>query len=71
MTKDDIIKMAEKCGISEFENNESQAENILRLATLVAETTARECIDNLSFHGHDEAVRQLDWFLTNKIRGER
>ncbi len=28
--------MAEECGIPEFENNESQAENILRFAALVA-----------------------------------
>jgi len=36
MTRDDIILMAEECGIPEFENNESQAENILRFAALVA-----------------------------------
>jgi hypothetical protein len=36
MTRDDIIRMAEECGIPEFENNESQADNILRFATLVA-----------------------------------
>ncbi len=36
MTRDDIIRMAEDCGISEFENNESQADNILRFAALIA-----------------------------------
>ena len=36
MTRDDIIRMAEKCGIPEFENNESQADNIVRFAALVA-----------------------------------
>lgn len=36
MTRDDIIRMAEECGISEFENNESQADNIMRFAALVA-----------------------------------
>ncbi len=36
MNRDDIIRMAEECGIPEFENNESQADNILRFATLVA-----------------------------------
>lgn len=40
MTKDDIIHMAETCGIPEFEYNESQAENIL----LFAELIVRECI---------------------------
>jgi hypothetical protein len=37
MSREDIIRMAEECGIPEFENNESQADNILRFATLVAE----------------------------------
>jgi ribulose 1,5-bisphosphate carboxylase large subunit-like protein len=36
MTCEDIIRMAEECGIPEFENNESQADNILRFAALVA-----------------------------------
>ncbi len=35
MTREDIIRLAEKCGIPEFENNESQADNILRFAALV------------------------------------
>ena len=34
-----------------------------------AELIVRECIDNLAWHGHDEAVRQLEWFLSNKIGG--
>jgi hypothetical protein len=32
-----------------------------------AELIVRECMDNLAWHGHDEAVRQLEWFLSNKI----
>ena len=36
MTREDIIRMAEECGIPEFENNESQADNIIRFAALVA-----------------------------------
>ena len=36
MNRDDIIRMAESCGIPEFENNESQADNIMRFANLVA-----------------------------------
>ena len=36
MTRDDIIRMAAECGIPEFENNESQADNIIRFANLVA-----------------------------------
>ncbi len=34
-----------------------------------AELIVRECMDNLAWHGHDEAVSQLNWFLGNKIRG--
>jgi len=30
-----VIEMAKKCGIPEFENNESQAENIMRFADLI------------------------------------
>jgi len=33
-----------------------------------AELIVRECMDNLAWHGHDEAVSQLDWFLHHKIR---
>jgi hypothetical protein len=33
-----------------------------------AELIVRECQDNLAWHGHDEAVSQLDWFLHHKIR---
>jgi hypothetical protein len=33
-----------------------------------AELIVRECMDNLAWHGHDEAVSQLDWFLRAKIR---
>ena len=36
MTRDDVIRMAAACGIPEFENHESQADNIIRFATLVA-----------------------------------
>jgi hypothetical protein len=33
-----------------------------------AELIVRECQDNLAWHGYDEAVSQLDWFLHHKIR---
>ena len=36
MTREDVIRMAEQCGIPEFENNESQADNLERFAALVA-----------------------------------
>jgi hypothetical protein len=33
-----------------------------------AELIVKECMDNLAWHGHDEAVSQLNWFLWNKIQ---
>ena len=43
MTRDDIIRMAEECGIPEFENNESQADNILHFAALAAAAEREAC----------------------------
>jgi hypothetical protein len=43
MNREDIIRMAEKCGIPEFENNESQANNIMRFAALVASAEREAC----------------------------
>ena len=45
MTREDIIRMAEECGIPEFENNESQAENIMRFAALVASAEREACAE--------------------------
>jgi hypothetical protein len=36
MNREDIIRMARECGIPEYENNESQANNIIRFAAIVA-----------------------------------
>jgi len=49
MNRDDIIRMAEACGIPEFENNESQADGILHFATLVA-AAEREACAKLAFN---------------------
>ena len=43
MNREDIIRIAEKCGIPEFENNESQANNIMRFAALVASAEREAC----------------------------
>jgi hypothetical protein len=45
MTRDDIIALAETCGLPEFENDESQAENILCFAALVADAEAKRIHD--------------------------
>ena len=31
------------------------------------ELIVRECMDNLAWHGHDEAVSQLKWFKVNRL----
>lgn len=35
----------------------------LEFARLIIE----ECMDNLAFHGHDDAVSQLEYFKVNKF----
>ncbi len=32
-----------------------------------AELIVRDCQDNLAWHGHDEAVSQLDWLKAHKL----
>ena len=44
MNRDDIIRMAAACGIPEFENHESQADNIIRFANLVAAAERKRII---------------------------
>ena len=69
MTQEDIIRMAESCGIPEFENNESQADNILCFAALVAaaerEKVARWMIERGYATGHgdstEDMLQELDW----------
>ena len=55
MTREDIIRMAEECGVPEFENNESQAENIMRFAALVA-SAERERLTDAAMKAAEKAV---------------
>jgi hypothetical protein len=63
MNRNDIIRMAEKCGIPEFENNESQADNILRFAALVRAAERNKLaawmIAQGYATGHGDAIEQL------------
>lgn len=34
---------------------------------LFAELIVQECIDNLLWHGEDDAVAKLEWFKINKL----
>ena len=50
MNREDIVRMAEECGIPEFENNESQAKNIMRFAALVASAEREACAEVCKKH---------------------
>ena len=43
MTQEEIIKLAEQAGLPEFENNESQASNLVAFAKLVAAKEREAC----------------------------
>ena len=45
MTDEQIIEMAEQCGLPEFENNESQASNLFAFAELVAQHEREACAE--------------------------
>jgi hypothetical protein len=70
MTRDDIIRMAEACGIPEFENNESQAENIVRFAALVATAEREKCARLVEQAGID-GYGTLAAAAMIRARGER
>lgn len=59
MNRKQIIRMAEKCGIPEFENNESQAENIMRFAALVASAEREACAKRLEAVGCDHCAENI------------
>ena len=82
MNREDIIRMAEECGIPEFENNESQAENIMRFAALVASAEREACaklcddldddiVDGLAGWQYAEAIRARGNVATNDTSQER
>ena len=43
MNREEIIRMAEKCGLPEFENNESQASNLEAFAALIRADEREAC----------------------------
>jgi hypothetical protein len=42
-------------------------QNQNKFAELIVQECICICIDNLSWHGHDEAVQQLYWLSENKL----
>ena len=65
MNREDIIRMAEECGIPEFENNESQANNIMRFAALVASAEREACARWL-----EDVVDAPNWADVIRARGQ-
>ena len=72
MTRDDIIRMAEECGIPEFENNESQADNILHFAAIIA-AVERERMKSEGWRQCAERQRttQFCGLLEDAVKAER
>jgi len=74
MMNERIKELAEQAGATlneGFDGNENFVYGITTSPEELekfAELIVRECMDNLAWHGHDEAVSQLDWFLHHKIR---
>jgi hypothetical protein len=50
-----------------FETEYDDAQNLPETMERFAELIVRDCQDNLAWHGHDEAVSQLDWFKAHKL----
>ena len=62
-----ILKLAKESGIS-FGGHPMNPLNVYPgELKKFAELILRESMDNLEWHGHDEAVSQLKWFKTNKL----
>ena len=58
------IRELEKQATDYYSNGQERIFDRQKFAQLIIQ----ECMDNLAWHGHDEAVSQLNWFLVNKIR---
>ena len=61
MTQDEIIEMAEQAGLPEFENNESQASNLVAFAKLVAEKAAAKEREACAKVCEDGVQNATDW----------
>jgi len=83
MTRDDIIRMAAECGIPEYEDNESQADNIIRFANLVAAAERNRTWTQAHWTEYERSivaaereacarmVEPVDESLADRLRGEK
>ena len=75
MTDEQIIEMAEQCGLPEFENNESQASNLFAFAELVAQHEREACAKEADKRLYDYTMLLSNppqngaaWSIANAIR---
>lgn len=75
-----IMEMARECGIPEFENNESQADNIIRFSELVREDERNRTwvgltddevgdLSDFAYANDEEFVRNVEKYLKEKNNG--
>jgi hypothetical protein len=73
MMNERIEKLALDAGLLNYVDNETPTRFFvdghadLEEVQKFAELIVRECMDNLEWHGHDEAVSQLEWFKVNRL----
>ncbi len=67
----ELIQMADLCAAGLMASGASEEEIQNRSKVVLAGLIVRDCQDNLAWHGHDEAVSQLDWFKAHKLGVKR
>lgn len=68
---DNLKQMAENAGLSYMPSNYPDMADLYKGADFelakFANDIIQQIIDNLHFHGHDDAVNQINWFKINKL----
>ena len=58
-----IKELANQAGFNPYNYEGANAELFKKFADLIV----RECINNLEFHGFEDAVPYIKWMATNKL----
>ena len=66
MPRQKIEDLAIQAGIKSY-TLEMASEEAWQQTERFVELIIQECIDNLFFHGHDEAANQLEWLRVNRF----
>lgn len=68
-----ITQLAVEAGLLNYVDNETPRRYFihgyadLEEVEKFGKSIVQECINNLEFHGHDEAVSQLEWLKRNRF----